>query len=135
MTLSDTHWRITGSLGVATLVGEYWLQSTRSRASFAASVTNLGGLYPLSGHQKHVIQSMLGLRVAYSQEPLAHIDDWLYRRICGSVVDNGPSSEGQLGCDWIESSLYQTSCFMPATLGAGRYGSARTMLVVVNLAP
>lgn len=30
-----------------TLVGEYWLHSTRSRASFAASMANLGGLYPL----------------------------------------------------------------------------------------
>lgn len=27
-----------------TLVGEYWLQSTRSKASFAASRANLGGL-------------------------------------------------------------------------------------------
>ena len=32
---------------VLAFVGEYWLQSTLFRASFAASRTNLGGLYPL----------------------------------------------------------------------------------------
>ena len=37
--LSDSH-------GLA-FVGEYWLQSTLFRASFAASMTNFGGLYPL----------------------------------------------------------------------------------------
>ena len=29
------------------LVGAYWLQSARSNAALAASVTNEGGLYPL----------------------------------------------------------------------------------------
>lgn len=33
--------------GVGTLVGEYWLQSTLSRASLAAWMMKLGGLYPL----------------------------------------------------------------------------------------
>jgi hypothetical protein len=57
-------------------VGEYWLQSTLFRASFAASITNFGGLYPLlsGGSASNALSFRTMAGSAYSQKALSHVD-------------------------------------------------------------
>lgn len=73
------------------------------------------------------IQLLLPLirRCMYLQKTLAHIDYGLDRRSGRSFIDNGPRALLSLDKNQLMAASYQTSCFCPATLFAGRKGSLR----------
>ena len=106
-----------------TFVGEYWLQSTLFRASFAALSTNSGGLYPLCAFSERVLTS--NKASGNSQEALTHVYNGLnWRSRCRFIDDRPLNLLTILRLSRTVFSTYHTSCFCPATLAAGLKGSS-----------